>query len=726
MSHATERTRLLSNEIKPQYVFDSTITRERQRRIKQFQCCLCVIFISTLIIAFVTTIAYSISKSNNEIHNITNSTNTPSDIIVALLTNSWPLPDQRQKEKICNNETEWNNAMAEGQRALDLKNEIAKNNTPLPVNSPSYKHQKVVATSAKARMLAELGYKEEFARRYFPKNTSRICNKNKTKILEHCNHTTSKCNVLQKFRTYNGTCNNLKHPTEFGVAYQPFRRALPPDYADGISKPRVGVNGNPLPSARTVSLEVHRPYFKDDDKFSVVLAVWGQFLDHDMTATALNQGVNGTSISCCLDNQTVHPECFPIKIDPFDPYARYNVTCMEFIRSAPAPTCCLSPREQMNQVTSFIDGSVIYGVDDDTVIELRTMQGGELLMYTTEDNRTLLPISTDLNDGCNRKTESDQGRYCFLTGPDLMEKFNLYPQSSNYFTRYDDSINPSIANNFATAAFRFAHSIIPSLMKFLAKDSSSLEFIQLHKMLFDPFKMYQPGELDRALRGAMDTTIEANDPYFSHELKQHLFEGDSDKKVKLCGLDLVSLNIQRGRDHGLVGYNSWREHCGLRRGCTFEQLRGDIDDDSLRNIQSVYRNVEDIDLYTGILSEKPMNGSILGPTLACLILDQFIRVKNGDRFWYESPNWFTLKQLDEVRKTSLAKIICDNSDNVDTVQPLVMEKIRNDNQLTNCNILPEPNWNSWKEKSARVKISDDDKISIKTYTKESEVRVMVS
>lgn len=99
-----------------------------------------------------------------------------------------------------------------------------------------------------------------------------------------------------------------------------------------------------------------------------------------------------------------------------------------------------------------------------------------------------------------------------------MEKYNLCPQVSGYFTKYDDGIDPSIANNFATAAFRFAHSIIPGLMKYLAKDSSSPEFVQLHKMLFDPFKLYQPGELDRAIKSTLDTTIDANDPYFTEEV----------------------------------------------------------------------------------------------------------------------------------------------------------------------------------------------------------------
>lgn len=548
-------------------------------------------FSCIFVVGIVVTIAFSISTSDLENENNETITNVsfPIDSFLILLSNNWPLPDKNEINENCTNKTSWDDAMLAGQRDLHLKDEIEKNTTSLPLNSPSYKHQKIVATSAKARAFARRGHQEEFATRHFMRNKNkriaRICNHNMTKanVSPICKEQSTECKI-QKFRTYNGTCNNVNHPLEFGVTYRPFRRVLPADYGDNISQPRLAQNGKPLPSARTVSLEVHRPYYKDDDKFSVILAVWGQFLDHDITATALSQGVNGTSISCCKNN--THPECFPVMLDSFDPFSRYNVTCMEFVRSAPAPTCCLGPREQMNQATSFIDGSVVYGTDEDVVSKLRTMKDGLLDMYITEDNRTLLPVSNDLTDGCNRITESKNGRYCFLTGDaranenlhltsmhliwarqhnrlaktllninphwnderifqesrkilgaqmqhitykeflpillgqDLMQKFHLNPKKNSYFTKYNDSIDPSVANNFATAAFRFAHSIIPGLMKLLANDTSSPEFVQMHRMLLDPFKLYQPGELDRALRGAMDTTIEANDPFFTDEVRR--------------------------------------------------------------------------------------------------------------------------------------------------------------------------------------------------------------
>lgn len=63
-----------------------------------------------------------------------------------------------------------------------------------------------------------------------------------------------------------------------------------PDYSDGISSPRGFFENSSLPSARQISLQVHRPSYETDPHFTVMFAVWGQFLDHDITATAGTQG----------------------------------------------------------------------------------------------------------------------------------------------------------------------------------------------------------------------------------------------------------------------------------------------------------------------------------------------------------------------------------------------------------------------------------------------------
>ena len=82
-----------------------------------------------------------------------------------------------------------------------------------------------------------------------------------------------------------------------------------------------------------------------------MLAVFGQFLDHDITATAISQGTNRNSLFCCSPNNN-HPECFPVKVSSGDPvYDIIGSTCMEFVRSAPAAQCKIGPRQQLNQVS---------------------------------------------------------------------------------------------------------------------------------------------------------------------------------------------------------------------------------------------------------------------------------------------------------------------------------------------------------------------------------------
>ena len=97
------------------------------------------------------------------------------------------------------------------------------------------------------------------------------------------------------------------------------------------------------------------------------------------------------------------------------------------------------------------------------------------------------------------------------------------------------------------------------------------------------------------------------------------------------GFDLVSLNIWRGRDHGLPGYNTYRQICGLPRVTNFQELLTIMDRSVVERMAAVYRSVDDIDLYVGGLVESHLPGSMLGPVFSCIIADQFARLKEGDR-----------------------------------------------------------------------------------------------
>lgn len=90
--------------------------------------------------------------------------------------------------------------------------------------------------------------------------------------------------ATNRYRTHDGTCNNRRH-RRWGAAQMPFNRFLPPEYDDGVDTVRSAIDGKPLASARFVSLLVHGAK-EDEAPLTLLLAQWGQLLDHDITSTA--------------------------------------------------------------------------------------------------------------------------------------------------------------------------------------------------------------------------------------------------------------------------------------------------------------------------------------------------------------------------------------------------------------------------------------------------------
>ena len=83
---------------------------------------------------------------------------------------------------------------------------------------------------------------------------------------------------------------------------------------------------------------------------------------------------------------------------------------------------------------------------------------------------------------------------------------------------------------------------------------------------------------------------------------------------------MSSINIQRGRDHGLAPYNKYRKLCGLKEAKKFEDLYEDMDKKQVDALKEAYADVNDIDLYVGAASEKKMPDAFQGPTFSCKLL----------------------------------------------------------------------------------------------------------
>lgn len=100
----------------------------------------------------------------------------------------------------------------------------------------------------------------------------------------------------------------------------------------------------------------------------------------------------------------------------------------------------------------------------------------------------------------------------------------------------------------------------------------------------------------------------------------------------------------------------------------FDDLSNEISDHTVRDkLKNLYGSVHNIDVWVGGILEDQVDGGKVGPLFSCLLLEQFKRLRDGDRFWFENPNVFKPEQLAQIKKTSLARILCDNGDNIDTI-----------------------------------------------------------
>ena len=231
-------------------------------------------------------------------------------------------------------------------------------------------------------------------------------------------------------------------------------------------------------------------------------------------------------------------------------------------------------------------------------------------------------------------------------------------------TEYDDELDPSITNSFATAAYRFGHSMIQGLIKMLSTSTYDQENeFQLRDHYFNMENyLYNQGEgMEQLLAGLINQPAQDMDRFVTKEATNFLFPEAGHN----FGSDLVARNIQRGRDHGLPGYNKWRKECGMKEVKSISDRPKEISSSNWDMIKTLYSSPDHIDLFVAGLAEEKVSGGLTGKTFNCIKARQFKALKDGDRFFFTHKNQagsFTSTQLKEVRGRRLREIICDNTD----------------------------------------------------------------
>ncbi len=484
--------------------------------------------------------------------------------------------------------------------------------------------------------------------------------------------------AVDGFASFDGSGNNVESP-QLGAVGENFNRIAPAAYADGFSEPaRLDAM-----NARDISniLAAQDESIINDRFITSMWFQWGQFLDHDINRVFDVRGFEMTSEVTSLDIS----EDFPFNRSPYDP-----------------ETGTADPREHVNHVSSFIDGSVVYGSNDERADILRTMEAGKLRSQET-DVGELLPFNTDgiANDpapvsdfflaGDVRSNENigltsmqtlfvrehnriaEELAATEFAGQDLSDPevdeliyqrarqqvigliqnityneflpstlgFNAIPTYSGY----DPTVDPTISNEFAAAVYRIGHTTLANEL-LVGADGDS---VALADAFFQPHIVLEQG-IDGILEGLTVQQMQEADNFIVDGVRNFLDDGP--------GFDLAAINIQRGRDHGLPDFNTMRESIGLEPIDDFSELTSNEELADL--FEDIYDSPDDADPWIALISEDHVPGTMTGETNYAYLVDQFTRLRDGDRFWFQ--NALDPELAAEIKATRLSDVIERNTD----------------------------------------------------------------
>jgi hypothetical protein len=221
-------------------------------------------------------------------------------------------------------------------------------------------------------------------------------------------------------------------------------------------------------------------------------------------------------------------------------------------------------------------------------------------------------------------------------------------------------------------AFRFGHSLLSGEIE--RQNNNGLDIadvdpngagVSLAQDFFDPDLLSASGgvdpttghtasNIDAVLKGDADGDSQAMDLLAINDVRNLLFGN-----AGAGGQDLIARDIQRGRDNGLPDYNTMRVAYGLPPVTSFAQITSNVQ--VQHELQQAYGSVKNIDAFEGGLAEDHVPGSDVGPLFQAIMVNQFTRLRDGDRFFYLNEQW----SPDELRifqqGNTLAKVIEANT-----------------------------------------------------------------
>ena len=508
--------------------------------------------------------------------------------------------------------------------------------------------------------------------------------------------------LAQENRSYNGTSNNLLNP-EWGAAKEHFTNYMQNGFGDQISEPGGQNRENPRTISNAIGSQTE--FIANEFELSDFVWGWGQFIDHD---------VNLNDDDFLDPSDIIVPSCDPM----FDPNCT-GIVKIRMFRSLSDPetgTGIGDPRKHINEVTSYIDGSGVYGSDEERANWLRTFVDGKL----KTSNGGLLPWNTI--DGQYESAIDPSAPFMVLDGFPLPEKFfvggdvrineqpglicyhtllvkehnrlcneikiehpnwldedvfqrarklvSAFIQAITYeeflptigiildnYNGYDTNVEANVLNTFSAAGYRFGHTMVNGRLVRYDEDGSDWSFgaVDLRDAFFNPLIIKDEGGLEPFFRGMAAQEHQLVDPLIMDDIRNFLFGPPG-----AGGLDLLSINLARARERGLPDYNTIREGLLLTPHENFDSLTSNPM--LSETLKSVYTSINDVDPWIGFMSEDHFANSIVGEGLAEMLKLQFEFLRDGDRYYYENDPAFTPGEIDMIKNTSLSEILLRNTE----------------------------------------------------------------